>query len=318
MSAWDSSACALSDCVVVGEHHPDAGADVEAAAAGDHRLLDRLHQPLGDGPHLLGGAVHEVGELVAAEPGHGVAGPHQAGQPLADHGQHQVAGAVPVPVVDHLEVVEVEQQQPERPVGPPYQRVLDAVHQQHPVRQPGERIVVGLPEQPGGQLVPLAHVVQGQHGPLEGALVELADGLHLEPAVAVVQTPDPALDEAVRLGAVHHHRADRGQHLGQVVGVHLREQLVRGGQQRHVPERAVHRGAAVGDLPVGAEDDDHVGEVPPPRPATTARGAGARRTAVDGLGQVTGQRGGRPPPRAAARRLRGPAARRTRGTGPGG
>ena len=97
--------------------------------------------------------MHEVGELVAAEPGHGVAGPHQAGEPLADHGQHQVAGAVPVPVVDHLEVVEVEQQQPERAVGPPYQRVLDAVHQQHPVRQPGERVVVGLPEQPGGQLV---------------------------------------------------------------------------------------------------------------------------------------------------------------------
>ena len=165
-------------------------------------------------PAVLGGAVHEVGELVAAEPRHGVAGPHQAGQPLADHGQDQVAGAVPVPVVDHLEVVEVEQQQAERPVRPGTSASSMRSISSARFGQPGERVVVGLPEQPGGQLVPLAHVVQGQDGALEGALVELADGLHLEPAVAARPGAGPGTRRGRALGAVHHHRGDRGQHLG--------------------------------------------------------------------------------------------------------
>ena len=102
---------------VVGEDDADAGAHVEAAAAHRDRLLDGLDQPVGDGPQVSGRAVHEVGELVAAEPRDGVAAAHQAGQPLADHGQDHVPGGVTVPVVDHLEVVEVEQEQAERPVA---------------------------------------------------------------------------------------------------------------------------------------------------------------------------------------------------------
>src|SRR3712207_6921829 len=45
-------------------------------------------------------------ELVAAEAGHLVPGPHAAPQPLGDGDQHLVAGGVPARVVDVLEVVE--------------------------------------------------------------------------------------------------------------------------------------------------------------------------------------------------------------------
>ena len=54
-----------------------------------------------------GGAGEQSGELVAAEAGDEVV-PGEAGEPLGHTDQHLVAGGVPVPVVDLLEVVEVE------------------------------------------------------------------------------------------------------------------------------------------------------------------------------------------------------------------
>ena len=175
MSAWDSSDWALSLSASPASDDADAGPHVEAAAAHRDRLLDGLDQPLGDGPQVSGRAVHEVGELVPAEPRDGVAAAHQAGQPLPDDGQHHVPGGVPVPVVDHLEVVEVEEKQAELPVRPG-QLLLDPLHQQGPVREPGERVVVGLVLQPGGELAALAHVVQREDGALEGPLGQLPDG----------------------------------------------------------------------------------------------------------------------------------------------
>ncbi len=47
-------------------------------------------------------------------------------------------------VVDHLEVVQIEKQQPHPGMRPPRlrQRMLKAVAQQHAVRQAGQRVVV--------------------------------------------------------------------------------------------------------------------------------------------------------------------------------
>ena len=47
------------------------------------------------------------GELVAAEPGHGVAVADAGGQPARDLAEGVVAALVAVPVVDELEVVQV-------------------------------------------------------------------------------------------------------------------------------------------------------------------------------------------------------------------
>jgi hypothetical protein len=59
---------------------------VELAAADEEGLAQLLQDPLGDRGQLLlvGGVLDEDGELVAAEAGHGVAGPHTGAEPLGD------------------------------------------------------------------------------------------------------------------------------------------------------------------------------------------------------------------------------------------
>ena len=70
--------------------------------------------PLADGAGDVGTAVHDDGELVAADARHDVAGPDAAAQPLGEHEQQLVAGGVAAAVVDGLEVVEVDEQQAHR------------------------------------------------------------------------------------------------------------------------------------------------------------------------------------------------------------
>ena len=56
-----------------------------------------------------GDALEQHGELVAAEPGRGVAGPQRSASRARDRGEQRVAGGVAEGVVDRLEVVEVEE-----------------------------------------------------------------------------------------------------------------------------------------------------------------------------------------------------------------
>ena len=63
-----------------------------------------------EGVELMG-LGHQQRELLAADPGEGVHGAHDALYDLAQAAQHVVAGQVPVGVVDLLEVVHVEQRQ---------------------------------------------------------------------------------------------------------------------------------------------------------------------------------------------------------------
>ena len=92
------------------------------------------------------GAVDQHDELVATHPSDRVGVAQGAGQPGGDGHQEPVAGLVTEGVVDVLEVVEVDEQR--RPTGAVAavadQQLLDAVHDQRPVRQPGQRIVEGL------------------------------------------------------------------------------------------------------------------------------------------------------------------------------
>ena len=84
-------------------------------------------------------------EAVAARPGQQVGRPHRGLEPRGEPADQLVAGAVAERVVDQLEVVDVELQQ--RDAGPRAaragQRELEVLLQQRPVRQPGERVVVG-------------------------------------------------------------------------------------------------------------------------------------------------------------------------------
>ena len=87
------------------------------------RVAQRQQQALGDqrGGGLVG-VLQQDRELVTAQPGRGVVSRRAPARPLGDGDQEQVADAVPEPVVDELEVVEVEEQDRQarsRPAGGP-------------------------------------------------------------------------------------------------------------------------------------------------------------------------------------------------------
>jgi hypothetical protein len=82
-------------------------------------------------------------ELVAGEARERVARSQDVAQAIRDRHEEEVARAVPERVVDRLEVVEVEEQHAGDAPGaaPRGDRLLETVVEQHPVRQPRQRVV---------------------------------------------------------------------------------------------------------------------------------------------------------------------------------
>ena len=83
-------------------------------------------------------------ELVAPLAGEHVGVAQHAAQAGRDGGQQLVAGSVSEPVVDLLEVVEVDEQQRDRGVGAPGagERQVELLLDQDPVGQAGQRVVI--------------------------------------------------------------------------------------------------------------------------------------------------------------------------------
>ena len=77
-------------------------------------------------------------------------------QPLGDRDQQQVADLVPEGVVDHLEVVQVDQRHVDRAVAGRGQRGLQPLVEEHPVGQLGQRVVGGAVVEPLEQPAVLA------------------------------------------------------------------------------------------------------------------------------------------------------------------
>ena len=132
------------------------------------QLESRRQLPLESLRHRLGlGGVFEVveqdGELVAAEPRHGVAGAHRRPQPARDPDEELVAGYVAEAVVDDLEAVEVEEEH-----GEPISRVplgaaageLQVIHKQGAVCQSRQPVVEGVVEQLLFDLLALGYLLQ--------------------------------------------------------------------------------------------------------------------------------------------------------------
>ena len=91
-------------------------------------------------------SVDQYDELVATHPPDRVGIAQRARQP-GGHGDEQpVAGLVAQRVVDVLEVVEIDEQRRARGAVAPAagQQLLDAIHDQRPVRQAGQRVVQRL------------------------------------------------------------------------------------------------------------------------------------------------------------------------------
>ena len=81
-------------------------------AAHLERLGERAHEPLGDAQalRLVGDLVAQDGELVSAEAGDHVAGAQHRAQARPDLAQELVARVVPERVVEHLQVVDVDEE----------------------------------------------------------------------------------------------------------------------------------------------------------------------------------------------------------------
>jgi hypothetical protein len=140
---------ALVAAVLGGEGQPDAGLDAQGHALDDERLVQLDQAALGERVRA-GGAVdvgEQHGELVAAEPGHGVGGSHDRLESRRDLAEHEVAVVVAEGVVDLLEPVEVEEQHGAAAAAPAaeLQRRLQPVAEQPAVRQAGELVVEAGP-----------------------------------------------------------------------------------------------------------------------------------------------------------------------------
>ena len=120
------------------------------------RLAHHVEQPFGDelrrDRHR--GTVDQYDELVAAHPSDRVGVAQGAGQSRRDGHQQVVTGLVPEGVVDVLEVVEVDVQRgPDGAVASvASEQLFDAIHDQRPVRQLGQRVVQRLMTQFVGAL----------------------------------------------------------------------------------------------------------------------------------------------------------------------
>ena len=83
-------------------------------------------------------------ELVPAETGYDILRPDRVPEPAGDGDEQRVADAVAERVVDHLEVVHVDEEHRRSSPSPVASSLADALHEQRPVGQVGKRIVVGL------------------------------------------------------------------------------------------------------------------------------------------------------------------------------
>ena len=109
------------------------------------RRPERFEQALGDqlGAGLERELLADHDELVAAQAPERVGAAHDAVEPRGDGLQQLVAGGVPERVVDGLEVVEIDEQGRDLRLAARAARehLLDAIEDQRPVRQAGQRVV---------------------------------------------------------------------------------------------------------------------------------------------------------------------------------
>jgi hypothetical protein len=126
-----------------------------------HRVAHLLH-PRG-GLALVGAAGQHQHEVVAADPGRGVARTQRADDAHGQRAQRGVAGAPAQGVVDQLEVVDVERHHPYRQRAGVRDGAPEAVGEQRAVGQAGQRIVVGVSFQLGFVALGDRDVVHDHH-----------------------------------------------------------------------------------------------------------------------------------------------------------
>ena len=138
----------VGHAVLGGDRDAEAAAQRELLVGGGQRRADGLHDALGGVGRLLDAldVLQQDGELIAAEARGGVAGADRQRQALGHLAKHVVARGVAERVVDDLEVVEVDEDDPDaaRLAAAARDRVADALDEQRAVGQAGDRVVERL------------------------------------------------------------------------------------------------------------------------------------------------------------------------------
>ena len=142
--------------------HPERDADARRCAhfltVDRHRLPQTRNQALGHGHRLgLANSLQQHRELVPTQPGYRVVWPGLRRQSLTDGQQYGVAAAMPKAVVDHLEVVQIHEEDGDGRGA--IQRPGQPIQKERPVRQTGQRVVERLVGQLGLQGQPRRHVL---------------------------------------------------------------------------------------------------------------------------------------------------------------
>ena len=183
-------------------------------------------------------------ELVAAEPGDGVAAAHDAAEALADTDEERVAGVVAVRVVDRLEAVEVEEHDRERDLTDDRERLVQLVLEQEPVAQPGQRIVERLVDEVVFGGAALGDVL-GLGDEVRRSAVVVFDhaGRQQRPERVAVGGDEAQLDPEAA-GAAVAQLAELALELLGVLGVGEREQVRRPHDLRFETEHAARPGFA--------------------------------------------------------------------------
>ena len=139
----------LRSGVVVGDGNADAGLDVQLLGPDRATVCRRASRTrLGECSITRGDdVVADDDELVAAEPGDGVARSDRPTDPFRGNRQQIIAGAMTEGIVDHLELVDVQEHHAELRAAPTAragQALPEPIVEQDPVRQPGEGVVERL------------------------------------------------------------------------------------------------------------------------------------------------------------------------------
>ena len=110
---------------------------------------------------------------------------HERREAVAHLDEELVSGGVTERVVDHLEVVEIDEHERGGPGGAPrpVKGVAEAVEEERTVGEPGQRIVERLPGEPGRRLRPLRDVPGVGHDAPHRRVIEAVrrGNLHVSP-----------------------------------------------------------------------------------------------------------------------------------------
>jgi hypothetical protein len=147
----------------------DAGNQCDAVALDLERRFECAHHLVGDSQRLLvAGGRQQEGEFIAAEARHRIGIAHHAPHAPGRLAQHGIAAGMAQRIVDLLEVIEIGEHEGKAVMIALRRanRLRQPVHQQHAIRQAGERIVHGLEFQrvvgaAARSFEPLLHVVEG-------------------------------------------------------------------------------------------------------------------------------------------------------------